>query len=390
LLVIIALVGSWPGYRVWRDCREARFREACETARARRDAAAEADAAGRWVAWDPRSSEGWLFLAEAATDLGDPHRAVECLEHIPPDHPQAVAIALEKANLEWLDLNQPRRGLETCRRILDLDPSVVDAHGRIITFYALTLQRAKMLQAIRRALEAGAEPRDAYTYLILADLLLLTNGVEHNTRWLESEPESPEFQVPLAVLRATIVTRDASKADTMALSGADAEALARLDELLVTHPHDPILLSYLLGRQVEAGDVDAVARLLQQVDGDAAEDHMVWVARGWYHAQCGETHDAETALQRALQLHPLSPRARHEYAVVLRRLQRLQEAGDMARIAAEGHELRRQLLTLPNAAAVTDPLLRQIAAYAASCGDQQVAGALERRLAAAPVTHPRM
>jgi tetratricopeptide (TPR) repeat protein len=165
--------------------------------------------------------------------------------------------------------------------------------------------------------------------------------------------------------------------------------VAGLDDLLQRSPHDPILLSYFLARHVEDGDADAVARLLQQVDDAAAEDHMVWVFRGWYHAQQGDLADAEAALRHALEFHPLSPRARHEYAGVLRRLQRMQESEQMGRLAAEGHELRKQLLLLPEAAAVTDTLLERIAAYAASCDDQQVARTLGNRLPARRVVTRR-
>ncbi len=382
LLVIIALAGLWPGFRAWQSWRANSFRTRCLEARDRLDPAAEKAAASQWVTWDPASSEAWLFLAEAASDLGEPQRAADCLDHIPPDHPQAIAIYLQKAELEWTLLNQPLRGLETCRRIVDLHPRAAEAHGRIIAYYAFSLQRPKLLQAIRRAIEAGAAPREAYTYLLLADHLVMTNGVEFIGRWLASDPDAEEFIIPLAVYAAMNCERDAGRTASSAAAEQDAQALNDLDDLLRNSPHNPVLLSYLLSRHVEEGNLHAVAQLLQQVDTTGADDHMVWVFRGWWHAQQGDLADAEAALQQALKLHPLSPRARNEYAGVLRRLKKLPEAEQMGRLAAEGHELRKELLLLPEAAAVSDPLLERIALDASSCDDQQVAQALREHVLA--------
>jgi tetratricopeptide (TPR) repeat protein len=165
----------------------------------------------------------------------------------------------------------------------------------------------------------------------------------------------------------------------------NAEAMRQLELFLESAPHDPVLLTYLMLRAYQAGDVERVGRLLQNVDEAAVDDHMVWVFRTWYHFAVDEFDAAEEAVKEALRLHPLSYMAHHEYAKLQRKLRRPDAEVELhQKLATEGKELRMSLLKRPNVLDLPPALLQQIATYAAACGDDQVAGALARRLEPPP------
>ncbi len=49
-------------------------------------------------------------------------------------------------------------------------------NAHLIAFHAFLMERTEMLDAIRTAIAGGAEPKDAYSYLILADKINVSNG----------------------------------------------------------------------------------------------------------------------------------------------------------------------------------------------------------------------
>jgi tetratricopeptide (TPR) repeat protein len=333
----------------------------------------------QWAAWDPTSGPPWWNAAEAAQELDDLEELARCLGQIPESDPKALFGYVEKANLEWTALNRPLEAMQTSQQIIRMDPRVLEVHSRVISFYAMTLQRPAMLKAIRIAIDAGAEPKECYTYFVMADSLSFTNGPEINSRWLAAMPDEIRFKIGLAVNTAMglLMTEDSTRTD--AIVEMNKEAMTQLQWFLDKQPHDPVLLTFLMHQAYLAGDINRVAELLQQVDDSSVDDHMVWVYRAWYHTMGDEFIEAEKAIREALRLHPVSPLAHHEYANLLRKLER-PEAEDQQKLAASGRELRTQLLHLPSAVDLTPELFAQIANYAAACGDDQVARALQKRL----------
>ena len=152
-----------------------------------------------------------------------------------------------------------------------------------------------------------------------------------------------------------------------------------LKQFLENQPGDPVLLSYMLHRAYLAGDVDGAAKLLLQVDDRGIDDHMIWVYRSWYHTMVDEFEDAEKSILEAIQLHPMSPLAHHEYTNLLRRLQR-PEVADQQRIAAYGKQLRSEIMQIETASDLTPALLLKIQSFAEACGDAEIAKSIEKRL----------
>jgi tetratricopeptide (TPR) repeat protein len=381
--VIIALlpVAGWGGYRGWLWFETMQFRRRCEAARQAEDWHTLSLAGKAWGEWDPAAGRAWWFAAQAAQELDDLEDLAACLGRVPDTDPKVLFAYVEKANLEWTALNRPLQALETSRRAVALDPRLVEIQSRLISFYAMNLQRPQMLQAIRTAMDAGAEPKESYTYLILADLLSFSNGMKLNSTWLASAPDEMRFKVGLAVHTSMAFAQNVETSGTAEAVDMDRQATQQINWFLDQHPHDPILLTYLMYRAYQAGDVERMGQLLAGVDESGVDDHMVWVYRGWYHAAFDDFDEAERAVREGLRLHPLSPLAHHEYASLLRKAKRPQsQVEEQQHLAAGGRELRTQMLRLSSALDATPMMLQQIAQYAEECGDTQVVGALSRRL----------
>ncbi|MBX3444035.1 MAG: hypothetical protein KF774_16620 [Planctomyces sp.] len=389
VLLLLAPLLGWAAAAGWNWRKAQDFRNRAQAARKSEDWRTERSVAREWAQWDPAAGEAWWFAAEAAQKLEDLEDLANSLGRVPATDPNAVLALVEKANLEWTVLNRPSAALETSLRQIQLDPRVVEIHSRVISFYAMNMQRAPMVKAIRRALEAGAEPRESYAYLMLADMLTFVNGGDLNSRWLAAEPDEVRFKVGLAVNTAMGISRNADIASKPEYEALNAEADRQLAWFLDQAPHDVVLLTYLMHRAYEAGDVDRVGELLQQIQADGVDDHMVWVFRAWYHTAFDEFDEAEAAIQEALRLHPISPLAHHEYANLLRKARRPEaEVVEQQQLAATGRDLRAEILQLPNVTSLDGSMLERIRAYAGQCGDAQLARALARRLE--PTSNPQL
>lgn len=306
---------------------------------------------------------------------------VTCLGHVPPSDPKYLFALIEKANLEWSLLNRPIDGFATSQQVVAIDPRVSEVQSRLISYYAMTLQRAPLLKTIRSAIAARSEPPEAYSYLMLADSLSFANGADLNSRWLTSAPDEIRFKIGLAVHTAGNIFQNADAAAAPNIAELEQEAEQQLKWFLDSAPHDAVLLTYLMHRAYQAGNAQRVGELLQSVDDSGAEDHMVWVYRGWYHIQMKELPEAEAALMEALRLHPLSALAHHEFASLLRLQQRPeQQVAEHQNLTRIGQTIRAQLLLRPNVREIPQEMFSAIFQYASDCHDKQIADALWRRI----------
>ena len=379
LFVVVLVVAALWGRASLHAYRTSQFEAACRIAREDRNWTQLQEVAEQWTAWDPAEAKGWWAAAEAAQEQDEFEAMAACLGRIPDTDPNIAFALAEKANLEWAALNRPMDALATSERVIQLDPRLVETHSRVISFYAMNQQRIPMLRAIRKAVDAGAEPREAYTYLVMADVLAFTNGSELNERWMQASPEEPRFKIGLAVNTAMRLVMNQETSPTPEIIELNNQAKQQISLFLKEFPHDPVILTFLMHQAYRAGDIRRMEELLAMVDDQGSQDHMIWVYRAWYHTQVNELPAAEEAILEALRLHPMSPLAHHEYANLLR-LQQRPEVAKEQRLAAYGRDLRSQLLLLPTAVDLTTVLLVQIQSYAEACGDSQIAAAIGRRL----------
>ena len=374
LLVSYLVRDGWSWY--W----ERSFKVECDSARGQKDWRTLRQAADRWVAWEPETPLGWWYAAEASQNLNDLEGMARYLGQVPQSDPKLLLAYVEKANLEWTALNQPLDAIQTSALIMKLDPNVTEVHSRLISFYAMSLQRVSMLKAIRNAMQNHTESREAFVYFVMADLLSFTNGADLNSRWLAASPDELQFKVGLGVHTAMSLAMNVDATRSEDAVKLDQEAARQLEFFLKEHPTDPILLTYLMHRAYQSGDATRVSELLQKVGAEGVEDHMIWVYRAWYHSAVNEFGPAEESIREALRLHPISPLAHHEYANLLRKMGRIDDAAAEQRLAATGREIRTRLLHVPRADQVGADVLLPIAKYLKDCGDQPAYLALEERL----------
>ncbi|MCR9197983.1 MAG: tetratricopeptide repeat protein [Planctomycetaceae bacterium] len=384
--VILAAIGicGWYGRNWWRQTAEQQRITACREASLKEDWKTLQRLSRAWTEDRPDSTDAWLNLAEAEVELGRYEEGAEALGHVDRNDPRAAMSILQKATIEWNELNLPLEGMKSCKEALQLDPACIQAHAQVIAFYAMTFQRPQMLSAIRTSIADRGEPREAYVYLMLADQPIFSNAIDLNARWMASAPQHSEFRVGLAIQTALhrFLTATA-EANTDAYAN-EQEALQRLAEFAVEFPGNEPLLSVLLDYYVEEGDEERVASLLSQVSDASVRDHIIWTARGWYLGVQGDLDGAEASIRNALKLHPSSTRAHLELANILRQKGRLEEATRAQALSARGVELRKQLLKLDNARDATGNDLLAIMDLCRDCGDVEVAEALQKRLEEMP------
>jgi tetratricopeptide (TPR) repeat protein len=359
------------GYRWWQERQQTSYFANCSRAQQARQWDELQSVAEKWSRWQPTSADAWLFRAEAAQRKGDFAGAAEYLSSIPESDPKALPAFVGLLTLQFGSLNRPLDGVETCERILTLAPLTTAAHRGLIEFYAITLQRQKLIQQIDFAIEKKREHPAAYVYLFLVDTMRLANAVESNSTWLKTYPDAELFLVAQALQRPEPI------------AGADLavkdkhEAIAALFERF---PNNIELLAYETDLAIRVGNIDEVIRLLKRAPAAADDDSRFWRAKGWLHLNRDEFPKAKQALQRALELHPLDWDARNWMADLTRRQGDLQEAARLQNIVRQARRLREKITAEDSAEEVSSEILADLEGYARRCGAAQVADALSRRL----------
>lgn len=369
---ICLLAGTVPVYRTWVEYRTESFKAECKSAASAKDWETLGNLAESWSAWDPESGDAWLYSAQAAQETGRLRAAVDFVDRVPDGDPRCVGALLQRVELLFRDLNEPREAAETCQRILRIDPRNHVAHQRLIFLSAMTLQRRDMVRQIRRAIELRAEPPEAYVYLVGADWLHFSNGYSANSHWLEGTPGDEAYEVARAYHLATAGEKAAVDGP---LSGS--ALMARCRERF---PKNPEVLAYGIDRAIAEDSPDIVASLLEKSPPAVAGDSRFWRYRGWLAGVQDDVVESKRAYERALELNPFDWRARHELAGVLRRMGQAEDSARLAELAATGKALSVDLAELPNAAAVTPEILERIRAYSTAVGDEVVAAGLRFRL----------
>ncbi len=386
--VVVAVCVTPSAYRGWCSFRRSESAAQCRAALSRQRWDDLESIAGRWSAWDPQNGEPWQFRAQAAGGRRDWPAVANFLWRIPDSDVRVVQAMIELSKLAFTHLNDPLKGVDACERILRNDPQAAGAQQQLIWFYAMTLQREKLLRQIRTAINVQREPREAYVYFFLVDTFRSDSAVQVNERWLESAPEAELFQV------AHVLQRPDSESDSSDDSAAPPAGEARrppagrskleqVDELLNRFPHNVELLAYMAEERITAGDIDGVTTLLSQAPDAARQDSRFWRIQGWLHESANELDEAAAAYRQALELHSLDWNTMNRLSVVERRRQNIAEVQRLAKLVERAHAIRRILRRLPAVELVTPATLIELAKLVLDCGDREIGPALERRLAGA-------
>lgn len=331
--------------------------------------------ASDWKSQSADSGNAMTFLADAKLHLGMPEEAVEELLRIPKGSRQRYRGLIAAAEIQFGQLNRPLEGIDTLERITEIRPTSSTAHQRIIFFYGVTLQRAKMLEAINKAIDSRAEPPDAYVYLLLAGKLSFSNGFEKNSEWLAGNPDNEIFEVARMIQLIDSVTLSENPTTQKSLPAYwDA-----FDQLRKKYPDNLALASFEAEKAAKDFALDRMDKILTSIP-EEKYDGVLLKWRGWLALQRGNLKAALEMLEKSLDDSRLDWRVWHDLSRCRRRLGDLDGAEQAEQIALVGKQLHKDVLQLPNAGAIQSETLKTLASYAASCGDDRVALAIMLRL----------
>lgn len=378
LLASVALA-AWPARAAYLGHLESRCRAALQA----QDWPALEQAAAQWTRWQPQRAAPWMFAAQAAHEQERDDLAVEYLGQVPPRDPQAPLALLERSNLQFGALNRPLDGAASCRRALELNPTLVEGYRRLVFFYAYTLQRRKLVALIHDAIEWECDLPETYLYLVGQDWMSFSNGYDENTHWMRGARDEELFLVARAIFRVSSQALD-EEAEKEKLPGVSEDEmpyhLQILTQYLEKYPQNLEILAYFLKRASKEGDVPRVTQLLAQAPPDSAHDHRFWRYQGWLQEAREELPQAENSYRKCLELNPYDHIAQHQLAGVLRLQGKLDDVERLERLYQDGRVLRREILTLPNVTQAPRPLMWKVATHIANCGQAEVAQQLTRRL----------
>lgn len=376
VVVLAVVLSAWPAYRWWTEHHRQAYKARCRS----HSQAGEWDklqsVSERWLEWDPRNGTAWLYRAEAAQEQNRLEAAVRFLDRIPDDHPKCIAALLIRMELLFDELNRPVDAAETCRRILEIDPLRSRPRWRLISYYAMSLQRRKLVRLIRESIDLQREPPEAYVYLVLADTLEFSDRYNTVSRWLQQRPDYE----PFLVARAYHIAHIGPATDPTLRRFLGFDDANPMDRYLERFPQNLEVLAYHLEQRDEAGDVEGMGELLDRLPPEAEHDSRFWRFKGRYHLARNELEQAEAALREAIRVHPYDWQSRQQLVNVLRRQNRPGEAEETARLALNGKELARRLTEVQNPREISSGLLQQILEHARACGDAHVTRGLRNRL----------
>lgn len=379
LLIVAALVCVVSlAYLVYGRYRISILEAACQDAHQAQRWVELESLATDWIQWQPDVAMPWLYAAEAASLQGEEIRTATYLYHLPNSDPRSPAALLELSHLQFGKLNQPIAAAATCERILRIQPDNSEAHRRLIFYYAMSRQRARMIAEARRAIQVGCDVPETYLYLIGADWITFTNGYELNQQWLQSKPQDETFLVAQAFHLVRSSALDESSEEKESDGRSKSERI--MTELLERFPKNKEVLAFHLDLACFRGKEDRVTELLAQAPADSTEDSRFWRFKGWVHENRQEFAEAEAAYLHGLQLNPFDGQSQHNLAAIYRRNKDLQRVEKYQALAVLGKDLMRDCLQVPDTQSLSNELLEKMSEYADQCGDALVAKRLRERI----------
>lgn len=380
--ILMAIGLSWGVYRgamsaLARQCREIRNQQRWEELEAR---------TRLWTSWQPSSPDAWLLRADAAQHLDRFTEAAEYLDQVPISSGKYLPAQAARARLLFGSAELPNQGAVTSLKILEIEPHQQEIRSQLIKYYAVTLQRVALRKQIREAIQLQTEPREAYVFLLLLDTVRLAGAADLNERWHEVQPDEEVFLVGKLLQRDERLVKSSTISES---SEQESEKRGLVAELLKRFPKNLNLLSYQIESEISLGNQTEAVRWLSQAPVEAEEDHRFWRYKGWVHSVRREFQDAENAYKKALIIHPLDWQTRHKLAEMYRVQGKSKEIAPLEAQVSWANALREWVPDVPQVEKAPNKFLLEIGGYARACGDEQVAGAIERRLGTLPKTPSR-
>lgn len=414
--VLILCGAAYGSFRIYLSRLDSRFEKHCKALREARQWRDLNQVSRKWIDANPWNLKAAIFAAKSSEKLGNYEEAVELLLAAPRNQPLSATALAEAAEMQFRMLNQPVAAVKNFEEVLRSDPKEAQSRQRLIFFYAMTMQRQKMVDHIREAIRLSLETREDYVYLVGQDWLIFSNGPQWNHLWRKSDIENEHFNVARAL--GVVANGYVTPENEARMQGSDGPLL-RLNEspiepdapedrrgreahydgilraYLKKYPRNLELLSYFLSRATSAGDIKETATLLGQAPPEAENDGRFWRYKASWQlmktrrtkdqaTRLTENQEAEKLLLRAIELNPFDSSSRHMLATVLREMGETERVDRLEEIYTEGAEIRRLVLQAPSAH-IDPELFKRIKDYVAICGESATADAMAKRLEIAPV-----
>jgi tetratricopeptide (TPR) repeat protein len=333
-----------------------------------------------WRQLDPKDPRAAFWLGESLQCQKKYDAAMNVLEQIPLDAPRGVDAAIRRMNILLHVKSRPSPALALAAELLQIDPAMADPIRTRVYFFAMTLQRAELLQEIRAAIQYQADLPEHYVYLMTLEDLSFRDGVEILQNWTNHDVEAADTYADALLVHQTLRAREKAILETSAETKADLQTLRdEISARLRSGNRSLQLLELALRLALESSEFPVAAELLQTIPDAATDDPLIWVHRGKYSLETSDFEDAEVALRQAIALHPLSWQARGLLATVERHRTNPISAAKLQEMASEGAILRGDCLRLESVRDAKKPLLSRIADFARSCDAVEIAEGIRRR-----------
>ncbi len=381
ILIAVVLVGlAAAAVLQWRQASHLRqLLSACRDAAGRQNWHQLEALSRESLTVDQKAPVAWFWLGEALRYQRQFSEAEEAYSHVALNQLRGIDAAVERMQLRFHVFHDPESALQLAEELLRLNDRLADPIRNRIYYFAMTSQRAALLNEVQRAIEVQADLPAHFVYLVSLEEIGFSDADEVTAGWLKNAPDNQFFQ-------AVNLAHRARNARAAWLTSPTAELKSGLDSLLdevrLLHaelPQEPVLLEFLMTMAMDAGDVGRIGELLSLVPDSAADDPVFWLWRGRYALLTLDLEEAESSLTRAIEIHPLAWQARNEYAALLRTTGRSQEAGRLQKLAAQGTKIAGEIRRLSHANDVQQPLLDEIAEFANACEAWSIAHAVYRR-----------
>ncbi|MDG2391160.1 MAG: hypothetical protein P8M30_17770 [Planctomycetaceae bacterium] len=378
LLSGVFLLAAFCGGRAllhWRaDQIEQKFFTAAVEAREAEDWELLREISERWVSHNTDSGTGWLALADSCQSLGDLECAQSALGKIAPTDPHYLEARALRGDLLYLDLKRPSEAESNWREMLEIDSASAEAYQGLISFYALSVQRHKMMETIRDAIAKQCEPPESYVYLILSDRLSFGTGKFRIDEWLEKEPDNQILEVAHAYYVAR--HNDSSTQSVQETNSLYQGNWSKIEALISRYPENLNVLAFQIESALIDGKTSVAIDLLNQLPNEAAEDFRFWRFRARSLLESGAADQAINAARTSLQMNPYDWRSRVILAEAFRILQQPENARLEAELGAKGKALEKTLLSLQNPLDFWEMDLRGVYEYVQIVGDLPIVEAL--------------
>ena len=377
ILLMAVLLGYGPAMDRVNQRRVEAYRKDCKTATAAGDWKTLEAVANRWLELEPDNNDALLFGAEACIQLDQLERAVDLLGRVDDSYHGALQALAGRGDILFSDLNLPLEAEKNWKRMLSINERAGVAHQRLIYFYAMTLQRRKMVRQIKMAMKYGCEPPEAYSYLLMQNVLNFSDGFTLLTRWRSKYPDNEILEVAHAVYSAK-KTADNGMA-TFGIQTVIPGDKTPLENALRKYPSNPELLALKIDLAIFEGDQAAVADLLARASTEAEQDSRFWRYRGWLLKERNKFEASAKSFEHAIEITPFEWQSRWLLADVYRHLNQPEKADKQSKIASVGKELQEKLFERPTARDVDAELIDMIYRYLLMIDAQDVLEALQRR-----------